>query len=118
MCGEYSLRIIPLRRRKTRGALWTPLHFTIHLTLNAIPGVNFLELSERVDLGHIVEGAGLDGQVVVIVADAAGNVVPEALLGLVVGLETFRQVEGQFSAVLGGPVADAVHVVAVGAALV
>lgn len=75
--------------------------------------VDFLQFGEGIDFADVVERALLYGNTVVVSADDAGNIVPEALLGLVIRVEARRQVDGELRTVLFGPVADAVHVVAI-----
>lgn len=87
-------------------------------TLDAVAMVDFLQFGEGVDFADVVERAFLYGYTVVVPADDAGNIVPEALLGLVIRVKTCRQVDGELRTVLFGPVADAVHVMAIMSAFV
>ena len=87
-------------------------------TLDAVAMVDFLQFGEGIDFADVVERALLYGNTVVVSADDAGNIVPEALLGLVIRVEARRQVDGELRTVLFGPVADAVHVVAIAPPLV
>lgn len=86
--------------------------------LDAVAMVDFLQFGEGIDFADVVERAFLYGYTVVFSADDAGDIVPEALLGLVIRVEACRQVDGELCTVLFGPVADAVHVVAIASALV
>ena len=86
--------------------------------LDAVAMVDFLQLGEGIDFADVVERAFLYGYTVVVSADDAGNIVPEALLGFVIRVETCWQVDGELRAVLFGPVADAIHVVAIMSAFV
>ena len=87
-------------------------------TLDAVAMVDFLQLGEGIDFADIVERALLYSDPVIVSADDAGDIVPEALLGFLVCFEACRQVYGELRAVLFGPVADAVHVVAIMSAFV
>ena len=87
-------------------------------TLDAVAMVDFLQFGEGLDFADVVERAFLYGYTVVVSADDAGNIVPEALLGLIIRVEACRQVDGELCAVLFGPVADAVHVMAIASPLV
>ena len=87
-------------------------------TLDVVAMVDFLQFGERVDFTDVVERAFLYGYTVVVSADDAGNIVPEALLGLVIRVEARWQVDGELRTVLFGPVADAVHVMAIASPLV
>lgn len=86
--------------------------------LDAVAMVDFLQFGERVDFADVVECAFLYSDPVIVSTDDAGDIVPEALLGLVVRVEACRQVDGELCAVFFGPVADAVHVVAIMSAFV
>ena len=86
--------------------------------LDAVAMVDFLQFGEGIDFADVVERAFLYSDPVIVSADDAGNIVPEALLGLVVRVEACRQIDGELCAVLFGPVADAVHVVAIMSAFV
>lgn len=92
--------------------------FRLVSVLDAVAMVDFLQLGEGIDFADVVERAFLYGYTVVVSADDAGNIVPEALLGLVIRVEACRQVDGELRTVFFGPVADAVHVVAIASPLV
>ena len=66
--------------------------------LDAVAMVDFLQLGEGIDFADVVERAFLYGYTVVVSADDAGNIVPEALLGFVIRVETCWQVDGELRA--------------------